>query len=430
MDDAVIRRWARNRGMQVGERGRLPKNVEEAFYAEFPLSRPTPPIINPNGTCAECYNPTTAHRNWCSLATTKEVPVTVPVTVTEYVEYLPADEEVPAAPETTESTPTGTIRDQNGQVIGTMVPAAPVGSVEAAIRALVEASAPTSVLDEARVIELATDAALNVVAEVSAPKVFNIHFPDKSVISLDESTHAAFEECLSVLMAGDNLFMVGPPGTGKTTLTKQLAKALGVERRFISCSPDMSTTRLAGYMHATGGYVGTGCRDAFETGKLFLLDEGDKGNPGILAWTHTALENGECEFPDTIVERHESNYWCVAANTYGRGATTNYIGSNKMDDAFIDRFSFVALDIDEKLEEELTVAQCPDNKPLALEWLAKVREWRGNAETANLSFLITPRASIRGAALIRQGMSFERAAELRVWKGIKSDVRAKIERGF
>jgi MoxR-like ATPase len=422
VDDATIREWARKNGYQVGERGRLQENVKEAYYREFPSHRP---LTNPNGTCGYCNNPTNDHRVWCSYF--QPAPVTVP----EWEEVIP--EAKPEVAETVESTPTGTIRDSDGSEIGKLIPAPPIGSVEAAIRALVESST-TAVVDEELVRKIAKDeaetAALSVAEEFSRPQVFNIHFPDRATITLDERTHSAFEECLSVLMSGDNLFMVGPPGTGKTTLTKQLAKALGVDRRFISCSPDMSTTRLAGYMHATGGYVSTGCRDAFETGKLFLLDEGDKGNPGVLAWTHTALENGECEFPDAIVERHENNYWCVAANTYGRGATTNYIGSNKMDDAFIDRFSFVPLDIDEELEEALTVAQLADNRALAIEWLTKVRGWRANAESSNLSFLITPRASIRGAALIRQGMSFERVAELRVWKGIKAETRAKIERGY
>lgn len=411
--DSEIRDWARRNGYQVGERGRLQENVKEAFYRIHPGVRPA--AENPNGTCGECWQQMNAHKSWCSRYVAPK-----PVVVNEYVDSLPG-EDVPAK------------ADEKAIEAPNAVPA--LSDATAMLGAALEALAAnqTPALDEGRVREIAVDAAetavLTAVEEFTRPQVFNIHFPDRATVTLDERTHAAFEECLSVLMSGDNLFMVGPPGTGKTTLTKQLAKALGVERRFISCSPDMSTTRLAGYMHATGGYVSTGCRDAFETGKLFLLDEGDKGNPGVLAWTHTALENGECEFPDAIVERHENNYWCVAANTYGRGATTNYIGSNKLDDAFIDRFSFVPLDIDEALEEALTVAQLGENRALAIEWLTKVRGWRANAEAANLSFLITPRASIRGAALIRQGMSFERAAELRVWKGIKAETRAKIEVG-
>ena len=393
-DDSTIRNWARNNGYQVGERGQLQKNMKEAYYQVFPNERPESP------ECGNCRR-VAYHATWCPLYVS---PIEAEIDLLESTV-------APEASQTDDSTP------------NTPTIAPTPGSVEAAIRALVEASAPAVTLDETRVREIASD----VVSDVLAPKVFNIHFPDRASVSIDESTHAAFEDCLDVLMAGDNLFMVGPPGTGKTTLSKQLATALGVERRFISCSPDMSTTRLAGYRDAHGNYVETGCRDAFETGKLFLLDEGDKGNPGVLAWTHTALENGECEFPDRIVERHENNYWCVAANTFGRGADMNFIGSNRMDAAFIDRFAFVELNIDEKLEEGLTLAQIPEDRALALRWLSQVREWRGNAERHNLSFLITPRASIKGAALLRRGKSFERVAEMRVWKGIDADTRATIE---
>lgn len=401
--DAIIRGWARMNGYPVGERGRLSATIQEAYFREYPNMRQ-----NPNGTCAECWQMMHAHRSWCSLATKKEVP---PVTVVEYVEEFPAETpaEVP----------------QNVQEGANTAPAldAAASQFAAAIAALT--ANQTTPLDETRVREIATDVALEAIAEVATPLVYEIHIADQDVKTIEGNVHARFEDVVKIVGAGLHAYLVGPPGTGKTTLCSQVAEALSLDFAMISCDPTMPASKLFGFVDANGTERRTPFWDTYENGGLFLFDEIDNAHPGIIAGMNSALANGHCAFASRIVKR-SSNFRCAAAaNTFGTGATRQFVGRNQLDAATLDRFVTVVVDIDETLEEALTLGSLAENAPLAKEWLAKVRKWRGNVK--DLQVIISPRASIEGARLLGVGFSMAEVAEMKVWKGIDANTRAKIE---
>ena len=432
-DDSTIRTWARRNGYQVGERGRLQENVKEAYYREYPNQRPihiaplgyclecnrelpnhysSCPTLNPNGTCSECYQPTTSHRDWCSLATKVE-----PIVTTTYVESIPDESTtpVPAPPVNAEKadTPAPALSDATAQFA-------------AAIAALTAGQAQP--LDENRVREIAEEVAITAVAELSTPKVYAIHIPEMPVKEIGGSLHHKFADLVKIVGAGIHAYLVGTPGTGKTTLCEQVADALGLEFSFVACGPQMSETKLLGYMDANGNYRRTEFRDRIEHGGLFLFGEIDNAYPGVVTVMNMALSNGWMSFPDGKVKVNE-NFRCVAdANTFGTGATRQFVGRNQLDAATLDRFVAVVIDIDEELESAIAV--WPENVDAAKGWIGKVREWRSNASASNLSVLITPRASIFGVKLLRAGFAESEVAEMCIWKGMDATTRSKIERGF
>jgi cobaltochelatase CobS len=405
VDDATIREWARRNGYQVGERGRLQENVKEVYYREFPHLRP---LANPNGTCQYCSNPMNDHRTWCTYH------ITEPVTVAEYVDSLPAED-------------VGQEVDDKAVQAPNAAPALndAVGSLAAALAALT----PNVELDEGKVREIAEEVANKVLAD-SKPPVYDILIGDGPVVHYDKATHAKFADVVKIVGAGLHAYLVGPPGTGKTTLCSQVAEALSLDFAMISCDPTMPASKLFGFVDANGTERRTPFWDVYENGGLFLFDEIDNAHPGIIAGMNSALANGHCAFASRIVKRHDSFRCVAAANTFGTGATRQFVGRNQLDAATLDRFVTVAVDIDEKLEEALTLGALSENVQLAKEWLANVRKWRKNAGDKGLQVIISPRASIEGARLLGVGFDMTTVADMKVWKGIDASTRAKIESGF
>lgn len=297
-----------------------------------------------------------------------------------------------------------------------LTPAAPTID-EATVRAMVDAAMTDSIGD---LID-------NAVAHL-APQVTRVEIPNRPVIEIDGRQHAQFAKVLKLIGMRKNVYLVGPAGTGKSTLVEHAARALDLPFGSISLGPTTPESHFKGFIDANGVYRTTAFREAYEHGHVYLVDEMDNGNGGILATLNKALSNGSFAFPDAEVKRHE-NFVCVAAaNTYGTGATREYVGRNILDAATLDRFVTVEIGIDETLEWELICAHWSDTVAAA-NWHRDIKAYRKNAETNGIKVMISPRAAIDGAHMLAEGFTMPEVLEMRVFRGVNEDIRRKLTAG-
>lgn len=264
--------------------------------------------------------------------------------------------------------------------------------------------------------------------KVDSLRPVQIVLPNKPVVTLKGVQHKQFETVLRILSKNRNVFMVGSAGTGKTTIAERAAQALGLEFSAQSFNAQSSKADLVGFQTANGVYVGTEFRKRFENGGVYLMDEIDNANPNILGTLNAALANGYMAFPDGMVKRHDGFVAIAAGNTYGNGATAQYVGRNPIDAATKDRFVFVDILIDENVEDAMVQATGLDTET-AMAWLTIVRQCRKNVNDHGLQLIVSPRAAENGAHLIDAGFSTREVVDMTILKGAKPEVADKVLAG-
>ncbi|CAB4136144.1 ATPase-like protein [uncultured Caudovirales phage] len=321
-------------------------------------------------------------------------------------------------------TPTGSSLDA---VIATMVAnimqTIPVGIDEDKVRDIV-----SDVIDP---MALATSVAmdrLNTKIEALQPKVTQIIVKDRPAITLKGVQHKAFGDIMMSISARCNTFLVGPAGTGKTTMVSQVAEALNLGFHAENLTAATTEYALKGFKDANSNYVPTKLREFFQNGGVYLLDEIDNANPNVLGVLNSALSNGFMAFPDGMVSKHPDFIAVAAGNTYGNGATAEYVGRNPIDGATLDRFAFFNVDIDESVEDAM-LAGFGLPSATASTWLKAVRQSRQNVATSGLRVIVSPRATANGAGLLAQGMDMDKVYNATVLKGAKQDQVEKIRQG-
>jgi cobaltochelatase CobS len=325
----------------------------------------------------------------------------------------------------------------------TPVVAAPVASVPASVderaRLLAQLLDQPAALDETRVRELITqqhaehtemlvrriDERLN---EINPVTRIEIKRPDGTVKPLSGTSHKILPAILADVQAGEHVLMVGPAGTGKSTIAEQCAEALGLEYGFISLQPQTTATAILGYMQAAGEYVSTVFRKLYEHGGLFHFDELDNAHPSVLAGLNAALANGQMAFPDGMVKKHPDFKVLASGNTYDRGPDRKYVGRQAIDAATLDRFTIEHVDYDEGLERALcdAVGLPSDTVTRVLQY---VRGIRANVDRHNLPVIMGVRASVGVCRLIKAGRPLPKIIEARVRRGLPDDTWSKITSG-
>ena len=259
----------------------------------------------------------------------------------------------------------------------------------------------------------------------SKPKIVHVTVPPKPTKVVTGAAHEKFPTVLKALMAGENVWMTGMAGVGKTHIGMQCAESLGVPFEGESFCGQSSKADMKGFKTASGVYESVAFRNMFENGGVYLLDEVDGANPNILLVLNSALSNGYIGFPDKKVKRHENFYALAAANTWGNGATSTYVGRQVIDESTLDRFSMVHIQLDEKLESDITHMTGLESSK-CLNWLRIVRAVRKNVESNGLKVSVSPRASVSGARLLHAGFSVADTIKMRLTKGVSDEIRNKM----
>lgn len=258
---------------------------------------------------------------------------------------------------------------------------------------------------------------------------------EDKVVTIKERQHYLFPLLLKIVGLRLHPYLVGPAGSGKTQVAESTAKALGLPFYAISVCSQSTEYQLKGYYNATGGYVRSLFREAFEKGGVFLIDEIDAGNPNIVACLNSALSNEVCAFPDGMVKKHKDFVCVAAANTYGTGASREYVGRNPLDAATLDRFVFLDFCYDPGLEAHMVGLEGVPSPNFELEegglckteqWLKKIEKSRKGIKELGVRTVISPRATLFGTKLTKAGVGVKHLERMLIYKGMEETTRLKL----
>jgi hypothetical protein len=174
-----------------------------------------------------------------------------------------------------------------------------------------------------------------------------------------EGMHAALPYVMALVHARIPVAMVGPKGTGKTTLAGHVAQVLELPFGMVSMTSATSPSAFNGRpkIGGDGGVVTSQFERIFSGGGVFLFDEMDAADQNLLLLVNAALANGQFSNAATgeIVERHPDFIPMAGMNTLGLGAGRDYVGREKLDAATLDRWNMgrVQIRLDERVEESL-----------------------------------------------------------------------------
>lgn len=220
-----------------------------------------------------------------------------------------------------------------------------------------------------------------------------------------------FENILHLVAAHENVYLYGPAGSGKNTIAEQIADALGVD--FYYQNTLVTKFDISGYKNAQGEYEETPFYKAWKNGGLFFADELDNSTAEAIIALNAALANGYYTFPNSgeRVAKHP-NFFCIAAgNTNGQGATEEYCGRYQMDESSRDRFAFIEIDYNAKVEESI----CGGH----LDILDFIRDLRSVAKSLQIKLICGYRAISRLAKFYDMDTKF--VLDSFIFKGLALD---------
>lgn len=220
---------------------------------------------------------------------------------------------------------------------------------------------------------------------------------------------------LSQLARNENVFLWGPPGTGKTAWAMQLAANLGRPFALISCDDQTDAPTLLGMTVPAkdGGTVwqNGALTKAIQTpGCVVCIDEPSVARAGALMVLQNVLAYRSLYIAETgtkvSVARGVLFLACDNTNGTGGGARHGFTGTGRLNDAFLDRFgSFCHLSyLPPSQETKVIVRRTGCTPELADLLVSAATTTRQNAESGALVNGISLRRLFAWAALLSDGI--------------------------
>jgi cobaltochelatase CobS len=290
-----------------------------------------------------------------------------------------------------------------------------LANLQSALQPLLSNIETKPAIDESRIIELIKENMPN--AQEIVIKPVNMKEVNVGI------AHIEFPELVKNAVARIPVMLVGPSGSGKTHAAHQLAEGLGLNYEVLSVGPMTSKVDLVGYQDANGVYHDTGFVRMYRDGGVIMVDEIDAGNAGVLTQLNTATSNGSMSTPAGMVQMHADCIIVAGANTYGNGATPEYVGRNKLDLATLKRFYRLTWNYDESIEASIAGAESAEEVAI----VQQIQEMRATAKRLELRVAITPRDSKYAVKLLRAGMSKDRIFQGLIFADLDASTITKIK---
>lgn len=233
--------------------------------------------------------------------------------------------------------------------------------------------------------QLTQQAAANAAAPAQQIVVKTI---DGAEHNVEGQTHKDFSRILNIVANNIPVLLHGEAGTGKTTLAKQIAQALGLDfykQGFAGTKYDYT-----GYIDANGQRVETPAARAYKYGGLLLLDEIFASDPQALLAINGMRDGDPVEFAGELIYPHKNFRLVCADNTIGMGATDGY-DRNEQDISFVNGLARIEVFPDPNIE----LANCGGDAAL-LEYYTDLKK---AVKTCGVSLPISPRDMRRAAQI-------------------------------
>lgn len=168
---------------------------------------------------------------------------------------------------------------------------------------------------------------------------------------IDISKLQPHEQLKKLVEAGmRNIWMVGPAGCGKSTMARMTAKELNLPYLCISCGIGTSATEFLGYKYPTR--ESTKFAEYYAKPSIILIDEMTALDPAVGQVLNAALANDEIETTTGLVSRNPECIIIATSNTFGSGASRQYVANNQLDASTIDRFIGGIIEVDYSVDYE------------------------------------------------------------------------------
>ena len=225
-----------------------------------------------------------------------------------------------------------------------------------------------------------------------------------------------FVEILRGFRMGENLWVFGPQGSGKTSAIKRIAAGLNWPVYEITAHGRLEFPELCGGYHVADGNMvwhDGPLAAAMRNGGLFLLNEADLLTPDMAAGFNSILDGSPLFVPELneYIQRHPEFRFVATANTNGSGdATGLYQGTLRQNMALQSRFlyvlsGFLSSEEESRIIEAKVPALPKETRTFIIEFANMIREaYIGNTDRAGdvaaLPVTMSPRDLIRWGKLI------------------------------
>ena len=160
-----------------------------------------------------------------------------------------------------------------------------------------------------------------------------------------------FYEIIDDVLAGNNVYLIGEAGGGKTYTAEQIAKTLKREYVTLNCSQYTSPLEILGGQSIEGFKQGK-LIDCWKEGKILILDEMPKLDPNTAGLFNDALAKSSktreasdakinsANAEEPPIERNNNFGLIATGNIYpNEPPAPQYRGNNQQDLSLLDRFS-------------------------------------------------------------------------------------------